>query len=203
MADTSTKLCSSCSSISLPSLIEAIPIPAYPKGGGCGVPNFFEFSIPEPLSFGNLDEPNTLCSLCKLISARESAQSAGSTAKQRPLLLAGLCPPSQHSHKLTWTRETKAVDFFGEAQPQWKGYIEGQKRVNTLEPITKREGTRGKEPSGYVVRSPWQVNLVADEGVQHIVLNLMLPPRPRTKFMYRHCSSNTYHATAAVCTGFG
>jgi hypothetical protein len=41
--------------------------------------------------------------------------------------------------------------------------MEGEKRVNTLEPITKHAGTRHKT-AGYRVDSPWQINVAAEEG---------------------------------------
>ena len=159
-------LCSSCGEISLPALIETIPIPVYPKGVGCGVPNFFHFSIPQPLFFPHVQASSRPCALCSLVSSQSKLARGSSTfSTSRPLELAALCPPSWVSHDGLRTSDRSNGNPFaqyGDPQPQWYGFLEGEKRVNTLEPITERSGTRMKT-TGYKIGSPWQINVAADE----------------------------------------
>ncbi|KAL2137215.1 hypothetical protein VTI74DRAFT_6426 [Chaetomium olivicolor] len=170
-------LCPSCGAISLEALLEAIPIPAYPRGGGCGVPNFFEFSIPQPLSFPDVEASSPSCALCSLIYSLSNTSTSGH------LELAGLCPPSEtagtHDGLRLSTSDSPIDPFarYGEPQPQWYGFRDGEKRVNTLEPITERSGTKGKT-KGYNIRSPWQINVAADKGSP---ASRYIPRRPLSK----------------------
>ena len=161
--ETSDRLCEDCSKLSLDALLESIPKPRHPRGRGGGVPNFYEYNIPEPLSLG-LAARET-CSLCELIQSREASASAlSSTSKTRPLLLAALCPPTQFCHRTTHIKDVGCIfNQFGEAQPQWHGFIDDTKRVNKIEPITHREGSTIKSQN-YRVDSPWQVHVAAEEG---------------------------------------
>ncbi|KXX75294.1 hypothetical protein MMYC01_208669 [Madurella mycetomatis] len=171
-------LCPSCGAISLAALIEAIPIPAYPKKGGCGVPNFFDFSIPQPLSFPDVKASSPSCALCSLISSLSKTSTSGH------LELAALCPPSvtaeTHDGIRLSTPDAPIGDPFihyGEPQPQWYGFREGEKRINTLEPITQRSGTKRKT-TRYTIHSPWQINVVAEEGS---AASSYIPRRPLSR----------------------
>ena len=104
-------LCSSCGEISLPALIEAIPVPTYPKEGDCIMRSIVGFSIPQPLLFPHVQESSSHCVLCSLISSQSKLESTS-----RPLKLAAPCPPP-------WT--TRHVE----------------KRVNILEPTTEQSGS--------------------------------------------------------------
>ena len=104
-------LCSSCGEISLPALIKAIPIPTYPEEGDCITRSIVGFSVPQPLLFPHVQESNSHCALCSLISSQSKLESTS-----RPLNLAAPCPPS-------WAMR------------------HGEKRVDILEPITKQSGS--------------------------------------------------------------
>lgn len=39
-----------------------------------------------------------------------------------------------------------------------------QKRIDALRPVSKRPGTEGKA-TGYKIRSSWQLNVAAEEGI--------------------------------------
>lgn len=158
-------LCSSCGEISLAALIKAIPIPSSSQGGSCGVPNSFHVSMPRPLLFPDVEASSRLCALCSLVSSQSKlARESSIFLTSGHLELAPLCPPSWVSHDgLTDSLNRKPFAQFGEPQPQWYAFLEGEKRVNTLEPITQRFGTRMKT-KGYKIGSPWQINVAADEG---------------------------------------
>ena len=146
-------LCQSCSAISLEALLQAVPVPRRPRGKGCGVPNWFESTVPKPFSL-DLASPST-CALCALILSQEaSATQITSTAKSRPLQLAALCPPTYHGHHTVYKKDVGYIfDNFGEPQPQWAGFIDGQTRANKMEPITSPEGDYIKSQK-YMTLSP-------------------------------------------------
>lgn len=159
-----SNLCETCRNISFDSILDAIPQASYPKGGGCGVPNFFEFSIKEPLAFPDVHASASSCALCALIALQ------GKNARGRiesPLELAALIPPTRDTHpgmdRYRHDKNEKHYSVFGEPQPQWHGLESGEKRVNTMEPVTERSGSRGKT-NGYEIYSPWQVSIAADAG---------------------------------------
>lgn len=163
--DGASYLCANCASISLPALIDAIPRPSRPRGGGSGIPNFFEYSIPQPLVFPEIEDGNNACDLCNLILKQRNAGKPSSNAAS--LELAALCPPSEHSHESAYCRETRTLDLFAEPQPQWHNLKEGEKRVNVLEPVTERSGSKFKDEK-YEIHSPWQINCAADAGMSFI-----------------------------------
>src|SRR5690349_18827712 len=108
------RLCPSCAGLTLPALLQAIPIPRRPKGGGSGVPNFFEYSTPQPLSFP-LKKDEASCSLCSLILYQEAtAKTLSTTSAIRPLQLRGLVPPTQHGHRTSYVKDVgHTFDQFG------------------------------------------------------------------------------------------
>jgi hypothetical protein len=154
-----TNLCASCAAISLPALIEAIPFPRRPQGGGSGIPNFFDYQIPKLLDFPARDSTQGECALCSLILSRErEAKTFSPASTSKPLTLAGLCPPSRHSHPTS-----SNVVLLPGNNPQWHGFKGQENRVNKLEPMDKTTGYYMKTPE-YTVYSPWQIHLAADDG---------------------------------------
>lgn len=166
-----SNLCETCMNISFDSILDAIPQASYPKGGGCGIPNFFEFSIKEPLMFPDVHASASSCALCALIAlqGKDSRDPIPS-----PLELAALIPPTRDTHpgmdRYRRSENEKDYSVFGEPQPQWHGLKSGDRRVNTMEPVTERSGTRGKT-TGYKIYSPWQVSIATDAGTCPISLS--------------------------------
>lgn len=148
----------------------------YPKKLASGDAGYFEFDIPQPIPFPQIEDLGNSCPSCHLVSSqsklatpsanRQSGQ--GYQSGRKPLELAPLCPPSW-----VWdfglrgvTNRSRKTPFtqHGEHQAQWYEFSFDDKRVNTLEPVTERAGEI-ETTDGYKVNSPWQINVAADEGM--------------------------------------
>ena len=121
------------------------------------------YNIPQPIIFPDREANRANCALCSLLLQQEqAAQTSSSETTTRSLELAALYPPNELSH--AWDPFRKCF-LFGEPQPQWYGLVEGEQLVNKLEPVFRRSGSHNKM-DGYVVKSPWQVNVATDIGIE-------------------------------------
>lgn len=177
MADVTNKLgplCPNCGAISLAALLQAIP--TFPKRspgglppGGCGFTPSVQYCVPEPLLFSNVQASSESCALCALLFSLAKPKDSFVESSIR---LAALVHPIVHPDPASNERLRLATPDrpigdpfapFGDPQPQWYGFCEGETRVNTLEPVkgpaySREHGTR------YIINSPWQINVAADEG---------------------------------------
>lgn len=162
------KLCESCSQISLPAIINAIPKLFLREDRGdphdwCrGTQASLHWSTKMPLIFPNVKYSAPTCSLCGLINLL-----AGNNSYYAPLQLAALIPP------LASTNYSPILDIpYGlfkdpQPQPEWHGIDSNGGRVNTMEPVI---GTSGKigERRDYIIDSPWQISIAADKGRKNL-----------------------------------
>ncbi|KAM7202796.1 Heterokaryon incompatibility protein (HET) domain containing protein [Naviculisporaceae sp. PSN 640] len=175
MADVTRRLgplCPNCEAISLAALLRAIPVFPERNPGelrGCGFRTSVEYCVPEPLSFPNVSASGESCALCALLFSLKKSKDS---AVESDIQLAALVHPIVHyDHDSKVNLRLSTPDHpigdpfapFGDPQPQWYGYCEGETRVNSLEPIqgpvySRKHGTR------YTINSPWQINVAADEG---------------------------------------